>query len=82
MLVNSKKDASRLGSSRKKGFEVFFKNHIRENVSSIKIITISVVYKRTKISHLLPHYHFGVLKLAKPNCTTEMSESEEDGDES
>ena len=50
-----------------------------------------IVYKRCKTSHVLPllklnmqvffhcFYHFP--KVAKPNCSTALSESEEDGDE-
>jgi len=61
LLVNPQKDALRLRFSAQKGFEVRrFENHIRETVSSIKIVIISsIVYKLTKTSHLPPHLHTG-----------------------
>ena len=47
-----------------------------------------IVYKCYKTIHVLPHLQAGFfhclyrfLKLAKPNCSTVLSESEEDGDE-
>lgn len=51
-----------------------------------------IVYKLYKTSHVLPHLklniqgsffhcHYHFLKLAKPNCNTALTESEEDGDE-